>query len=47
MWPTLRAHDARTLIRFLVEAFGFREVAVFGAGDLVEHASWPDRSGVG
>jgi uncharacterized glyoxalase superfamily protein PhnB len=38
VWPTLRARDARGLIRFLVEAFGFREVAVFGDGDRVEHA---------
>jgi uncharacterized glyoxalase superfamily protein PhnB len=38
VWPTLRARDARGLIRFLVAAFGFREVAVFGEGDRVDHA---------
>jgi hypothetical protein len=27
VWPCLRARDARGLIRFLVEAFGFEEVA--------------------
>ncbi len=47
-WPTLRAHDARGLIRFLVEAFGFEETAVFGDGDHVGHAqlSWPLGGGV-
>ncbi len=29
VWPTLRATDARALIRFLVEAFGFAETAVY------------------
>ena len=38
VWPTLRARDARALIRFLVDAFGFREVAVYGDGDRVDHA---------
>lgn len=38
VWPTLRAHDARALIAFLVAAFGFREVAVYGEGDTVHHA---------
>jgi uncharacterized glyoxalase superfamily protein PhnB len=41
--PTLRARDARALIRFLVDAFGFEEAAVYGEGDIVHHAqlSWP------
>jgi len=34
VWPTLRARDARALIRFLVEAFGFEEVVVYGDGAL-------------
>ncbi len=38
VWPTLRARDARSLIRFLVEAFGFEETAVYGEGDVVHHA---------
>jgi len=48
VWPTLRARDARTLIRFLVDAFGFEETAVYGAGDRVEHAelSWPPGGGI-
>jgi uncharacterized glyoxalase superfamily protein PhnB len=48
VWPTLRAHDARALIAFLVEAFGFEETAVYGDGDRVEHAqlSWPLGGGI-
>ncbi|MFR0354471.1 VOC family protein [Streptomyces sediminimaris] len=48
VWPTLRAHDARALIRFLVDAFGFEESVVYGDGDLVEHAqlNWPEGGGV-
>ena len=38
VWPSLRARDARALIAFLVEAFGFREVVVYGEGDTVDHA---------
>lgn len=43
VWPSLRANDARGLIRFLAEAFGFEEVVVYGEGDFVEHAqlAWP------
>ena len=43
VWPTLRAHDARALIRFLIDAFGFEETVVYGDGDRVDHAqlSWP------
>jgi uncharacterized glyoxalase superfamily protein PhnB len=48
VWPTLRARDARGLIRFLVDAFGFEETVVYGEGERVEHAqlSWPPGGGV-
>ena len=48
VWPTLRARDARALIRFLVDAFGFEETVVYGGGDVVHHAqlSWPPGGGV-
>ncbi|MGW2239561.1 VOC family protein [Streptomyces sp. NPDC001759] len=48
VWPTLRARDARALIRFLVDAFGFEETVVYGDGEMVEHAqvSWPEGGGV-
>ena len=35
VWPTLRARDARALIHFLVDAFGFEETVVYGDGDVV------------
>lgn len=38
VWPTLRARDARALIRFLVDAFGFQEVVAYGEEDRVDHA---------
>ena len=48
VWPTLRARDARGLIRFLVDALGFEEVVTYGdqpdgSGDVVVHAqlAWP------
>jgi uncharacterized glyoxalase superfamily protein PhnB len=48
VWPAFRARDARALIRFLVDAFGFEETAVYGEGDVVQHAelSWPLGGGV-
>jgi len=48
VWPTLRARDARALIRFLVGAFGFEETVVYGEGDRVDHAqlSWPLGGGI-
>jgi uncharacterized glyoxalase superfamily protein PhnB len=48
VWPTLRARDARALIRFLVEAFGFTETVVYGEGEVVHHAqlSWPEGGGI-
>ena len=48
VWPTLRAHDALGLIRFLVAAFGFEETAVYADGHQVHHAqlSWPPGGGI-
>ncbi|MGW3007919.1 VOC family protein [Streptomyces sp. NPDC001219] len=48
VWPTLRARDARALIRFLADAFGFEETVVHGEGERVEHAqlSWPEGGGI-
>jgi uncharacterized glyoxalase superfamily protein PhnB len=53
VWPAFRARDARGLIRFLVDAFGFEETAVYGdqpdgSGDVVVHAelSWPLGGGI-
>lgn len=48
VWPTLRARDARGLIRFLVDVVGFREVVVYGSGDVVDHAqlAWPAGGGI-
>jgi uncharacterized glyoxalase superfamily protein PhnB len=48
VWPAFRARDARALIRFLVDAFGFQETAVYGEGDRVDHAQldWPEGGGV-
>jgi uncharacterized glyoxalase superfamily protein PhnB len=48
VWPTLRARDARGLIRFLIDAFGFEETAVYADGDHVHHAelAWPLGGGI-
>lgn len=48
VWHTLRARDARKLITFLVDAFGFEETVVYGSEDHVDHAqlSWPLGGGV-
>jgi uncharacterized glyoxalase superfamily protein PhnB len=48
VWPTLRARDARGLIRFLVDVVGFEETTVHGDGEQVHHAqlSWPLGGGV-
>jgi uncharacterized glyoxalase superfamily protein PhnB len=48
VWPTLRARDARGLIKFLVDAFGFEETVVHGDGDRVDHAqlTWPEGGGI-
>jgi uncharacterized glyoxalase superfamily protein PhnB len=48
VWPSLRARDARALIRFLIDAFGFEEAVVYGDGDRVDHAqlNWPLGGGI-
>ena len=48
VWPTLQAHDAHTLIEFLVDTFGFRRTAVYADGDQVAHAEleWPEGGGI-
>ncbi|MCF6743384.1 glyoxalase [Blastococcus sp. KM273128] len=48
VWPAFRARDARGLIRFLVDAFGFEETVTYGEGDRVDHAQidWPEGGGV-
>jgi uncharacterized glyoxalase superfamily protein PhnB len=48
IWPTVRARDARALIHFLVNAFGFEEVVVYADGDTVHHAelAWPLGGGI-
>ena len=48
VWPTLTANDARALIRFYVDVFGFEETVVHGEGDFVAHAelSWPEGGGI-
>lgn len=47
LWLTLRAVDARGLIAFLVEAFGFEELVVYGDGAKVDHAELAGPSGGG
>ncbi|MCX5043705.1 VOC family protein [Aldersonia sp. NBC_00410] len=48
IWPTLTYRNARAAIRFLVDVFGFVETAVYGEGDVVEHAQldWPGGGGL-
>jgi uncharacterized glyoxalase superfamily protein PhnB len=48
VWPNVTARDARALIAFLAEAFGFQEVCAYGEGDHVAHAelAWPEGGGV-
>ena len=48
VWPTFRARDAKGLIRFLCDAFGFEEAVVYADGDVVHHAElrWPEGGGV-
>lgn len=48
VWPAFRAHDARALIRFLVDVLGFEETVVHADGDVVAHAelAWPEGGGV-
>ena len=50
IWPTFRYRDAPAAIRFLKEAFGFEEVAVYPGetDDAVAHAElrWPGGGGI-
>lgn len=48
VWPTLRARDARALIRFLIDVVGFEETVVHGDGPVVHHAqlAWPAGGGI-
>ena len=48
VWPTLFARDARAIIRFLVDAFGFEETVVYADGGKVHHAelAWPEGGGI-
>jgi uncharacterized glyoxalase superfamily protein PhnB len=48
VWPALMARDARAMITFLVDAFGFEETVVYGEGDRVDHAelAWPPGGGI-
>jgi uncharacterized glyoxalase superfamily protein PhnB len=48
VWHTLRARDARALIDFLVEAFGFVENVAYEEGGVVAHAQldWPVGGGI-
>ena len=48
VWPTFRARDARALIDFLVEAFGFVRNVVYEEDGVVVHAQldWPEGGGI-
>jgi uncharacterized glyoxalase superfamily protein PhnB len=48
IWPALRYSDAHAAIRFLIDAFGFEQVAVYETDGLVDHAElrWPGGGGV-
>ncbi len=48
VWPLLHARDARAMIAFLEEAFGFKATVVYGDGDHVDHAEieWPLGGGI-
>jgi uncharacterized glyoxalase superfamily protein PhnB len=48
VWPALRYRDARAAIRFLIDAFGFEELVVYGEGERVDHAElhWPQGGGI-
>jgi uncharacterized glyoxalase superfamily protein PhnB len=45
-YPALRYRDARAAIAWLCKAFGFREQAVYGEGDVVHHAQLTFGNGV-
>jgi uncharacterized glyoxalase superfamily protein PhnB len=44
VWPTIGAANARALIKFLTDTFGFTETVVYGDGDTVHHSelAWPE-----
>jgi uncharacterized glyoxalase superfamily protein PhnB len=48
VWPALRSQNAKALIKFLVDAFGFEETLVVEDGGVVHHAElkWPLGGGV-
>ncbi|HEX4730243.1 MAG TPA: hypothetical protein VH299_03185 [Solirubrobacterales bacterium] len=48
VWPAFRARDARALIDFLVEAFGFVETVAYEEDGVIHHAQldWPEGGGV-
>ena len=50
IWPGLRYDDAHTAIRFLIDAFGFEQVALYENQDktMVDHCElrWPGGGGV-
>ena len=48
VWPAFRAKNAKALIKFLVDAFGFEETLVVEDGGVVHHAElkWPLGGGV-
>jgi uncharacterized glyoxalase superfamily protein PhnB len=48
VWHTFRARDARALIDFLVEAFGFVENVVYEDDGVIMHAQldWPEGGGI-
>jgi uncharacterized glyoxalase superfamily protein PhnB len=48
VWPSLAARNARALIDFYVEAFGFTISALYGEGERVDHCEilWPLGGGV-
>jgi uncharacterized glyoxalase superfamily protein PhnB len=48
VWHSLLARDARGLIKFLEDGFGFEAVMVIGEGDRVDHAqlAWPLGGGI-
>jgi len=51
VWPVLTYSDARAAIKFLVDAFGFEERAVYASEDdpsIVQHAEmrWPQGGGI-
>ena len=48
VWPAFRARDARALIDFLVEAFGFVETVAYEEDGVIHHAQldWPEGGGI-